>query len=71
MESVILRDSSSGRYHLATLDADGNPMVHDADNIKGERTYVDALPPGVDDALLCKRCFHPEPPTLNTRSEAP
>lgn len=54
---VILRDSSSGRYHLATLDSDGNPMVHDADNITGERTYVDALPPDVDAAKLCRRCW--------------
>lgn len=57
IQKVVLRDSSNGRYHEAIRLHGGEPMLHDACNVIGDRVYMDDLPAGVADADLCKRCF--------------
>lgn len=60
MDAVILRDKSSGRFHRAAQEGDGQQLLtHEADNLDaaGEYEIVEQLPPDVDNALLCKRCF--------------
>lgn len=54
---VVVRDKSSGRYHVALRVRGGEPMLHDACNVVGEREYMDDLPKDVADGMLCKRCF--------------
>ena len=59
MDAVILRDKSSGRFHRAAQDDSGQLLSHEADNLDqaGDYEIVEQLPPDVDNALLCKRCF--------------
>jgi hypothetical protein len=68
VEQVYLRDDSSGRFHVAQRVDGSEPLVPDACNITGERTYLTELPQDLHDADLCDRCFGAgDPPTLNTR----
>ena len=53
----VVRDKSSGRFHLALRERGKEPMLHDACNVVGEREYMDDLPKDVADSLLCLRCF--------------
>jgi len=58
MQAVILRDLSSGRFHRAADDGSGL-LTHEADNLDeaGDYEILESLPPDVDMALLCSRCF--------------
>jgi hypothetical protein len=71
IEQVIWRDVSSGRYHLAARVGGKVYLTPEADNLDeaGEHEILEDLPEGVDDRLLCERCFgsRGEKPTLNTR----
>ena len=81
VQAVYLEDASSGRWHQAMRVDGGEPLVPDACNISGDRTYHAELPDGLTDALLCDRCFraartatataggpvYTERPTLDTR----
>lgn len=57
VQPVYLEDASSGRWHEAMRVDGGEPLLRDACNVIGERTYHDELPADLSDADLCDRCF--------------
>jgi hypothetical protein len=58
VEELVVRDVSSGRFHTAIRVDGGEPRLHDACNVAGEREYMSDMPdPRPSDELLCKRCF--------------